>query len=419
MKKIISIILLLFVMLTTVFVVGCTDNTSSDSSFGEAQVDYSTDMQIMYHVSGNVPMTKSDSGYYYIGEDGVVIYIDKASKKAIPLCSKPNCTHTDPDTCDAYINITKQPDALVGARDAAIQYYNGYLYAVCGEYDQSGLEYNTYLMRMITDGSQRENITGYFDFTANEWFIHKGYFYCSTDSSIIRISLESPKSKPEIIFETKYYIESNTRAVTQLYAYQNYLYFVADERNEDDEGPGLSTKCINLDTLEVGTFPEIDGYQMFFNFFLEDNLIANYYNKSSNENVYLKCDLNGNIIEEFFRIAHNENLFYSTDGKYIYADNRVRVAKGIDEQQIIKIYDLKMNEIDSYIPPEFESTACNFLNPQDNEYFIFESVDDSGKRILVMSDKSQIGSINGESIEYTKLCKLKWAEDKKQGAYIS
>ena len=197
------------------------------------------------------------------------------------------------------------------------------------------------------------------------------------------------------------------------------MYFVADERNEDDEGPGLSTKCINLDTLEVGTFPEIDGYQMFFNFFLEDNLIANYYNKSSNENVYLKCDLNGNIIEEFFRIAHNENLFYSTDGKYIYADNRVRVAKGIDEQQIIKIYDLKMNEIDSYIPPEFESTACNFLNPQDNEYFIFESVDDSGKRILVMSDKSQIGSINGESIEYTKLCKLKWAEDKKQGAYIS
>ena len=41
----------------------------------------------MYHIGGNAPMTKSDKGYYYIGEDGIVIFIDKETKKATPLCS--------------------------------------------------------------------------------------------------------------------------------------------------------------------------------------------------------------------------------------------------------------------------------------------------------------------------------------------
>lgn len=83
-------------------------------------------------------------------------------------------------------------------------------------------------------------------------------------------------------------------------------------------------------------------------------------------------------------------------------------------KQIITVYDLNMNEIDSYVPPEFENIVCNYINPQDNEYFIFESVDDNGERILAMADKSQLGSIGGETIKFTELCKLKWAEKEEQ-----
>ena len=128
--------------------------------------------------------------------------------------------------------------------------------------------------------------------------------------------------------------------------------------------------------------------------------------------------LDGNVKESFFTIAHKDNLQYSTDGKYIYGDNCVQVTRKDAEKQIITVYDLNMNEIDSYVPPEFENKVCNNINPQDNEYFIFESVDDNGERILAMADKSQLGSIGGETIKFTKLCKLKWAEKKDSNYYV-
>lgn len=73
---------------------------------------------------------------------------------------------------------------------------------------------------------------------------------------------------------------------------------------------------------------------------------------------------------KLFTIAHKDNLRYSTDGKYIYGDNCVQVTRKDAEKQIITVYDLNMNEIDSYAPPEFENIVCNNINPQDNEYFI-------------------------------------------------
>lgn len=285
-------------------------------------------------------------------------------------------------------------------------------------YAESYINYNTYLMRMKPDGSQRENLTGSFNFYDFEWFIHRGYFYCSTDSSVIRIPLDSPKSEPQILYKTDYYIESGLRAVSQICAYKNYFYFTADERNEKEEGPGLSIKCINLDTLEINDIPKAKGYQVSYNFFLDNTMIASYYDKNSDENVYLKCDLDGNVKESFFTIAHKDNLRYSTDGKYIYGDNCVQVTRKDAEKQIITVYDLNMNEIDSYAPPEFENIVCNNINPQDNEYFIFESVDDNGERILAMADKSQLGSIGGETIKFTELCKLKWAEKKNSNYYV-
>ena len=161
MKKTTAMMALLLTIYAAVFFYGCT-NKSSYSNFDDAYINYATDMQLMYHIGGNAPMTKSDKGYYYIGEDGIVIFIDKETKKATPLCSKPNCTHDDPEACDAYLNLTQKPDTLVGAHDSAIQYNDGYLYALCGEYDKSYINYNTYLMRMKPDGSQRENLTGSF-----------------------------------------------------------------------------------------------------------------------------------------------------------------------------------------------------------------------------------------------------------------
>ena len=35
-----------------------------------------------------------------------------------------------------------------------------------------------------------------------------------------------------------------------------------------------------------------------------------------------------------------------------------------------------------------------------------------------MADKSQLDSIGGETIKFTKLCKLKWAEKKDSNYYV-
>lgn len=35
-----------------------------------------------------------------------------------------------------------------------------------------------------------------------------------------------------------------------------------------------------------------------------------------------------------------------------------------------------------------------------------------------MADKSQLGSIGGETIKFTELCKLKWAEKKDSNYYV-
>ena len=65
------------------FLTGCEVKPQKTGTYqGSLEVDYSSDMQIMYLCSGgstSVPITKSDTGYYYIGEDKILIYIDKES----------------------------------------------------------------------------------------------------------------------------------------------------------------------------------------------------------------------------------------------------------------------------------------------------------------------------------------------------
>lgn len=68
---------------------GCTNDKSKPIS-QNALIDYSNDMQITYLCSGggsSIPATKSDTGYYYIGDDRIIIYIDSKTQKATPLCA--------------------------------------------------------------------------------------------------------------------------------------------------------------------------------------------------------------------------------------------------------------------------------------------------------------------------------------------
>ena len=71
-----------------------------------------------------------------------------------------------------------------------------------------------------------------------------------------------------------------------------------------------------------------------------------------------------------------------------------------------------LKEIDTFKLPNVDTETYNFFAPQDENCFLFEYFNEKDERCLVMADKSQIGTIGGNTIKFKELCKLKWADDK-------
>ncbi|MCH5296135.1 MAG: hypothetical protein J1E85_00530 [Ruminococcus sp.] len=413
MKRLMTVVLVL-IMLSGICISGCTKDENNVTDKSESSIDYSTDMQLTYHTIGaNVPMTKSDKGYYYVGGDGIVIFVDKESKKATPLCTKPNCLHDDYETCDAYFDfsLSSPIDSVVGALNTAIQYNEGSLYMICGEYDESYVKYNVYLLRTSPDGTNRERVTDYLEHSFTDWFIHRGYFYYSTDSSILRRPLDSLKSDSEVVFKTENFIEDSENTYCNMLAYDNYLYFYVEEVDDNENFLDSYNVCVNIDTLEAKKLKNSkDENAQPLTFFDNKFLTARF---EGTDVIYEKRDLDGENPTDVFTKKESETQTISSDGRYIYLDNRVQMVSNGAKEQVITIYDLNMKQVDSFTFTGMGKEICNFFNPQDNEYFLLESNDDEGNRILVMADKSQIGSIGGKTLEYTELCKLDWNKNKK------
>ncbi len=417
MKKSVCVLFSILVVLACLLS-GC------DKGSEEFSMDYSTDMQIMYLCGGgsiSVPMTKSDTGYYYLGRgiEGtrIVIYIDKESKKATPLCSKPNCMHDDIELCDAYVKSseTVSIDTMFGATGNLIQYYKGSLYLLCGEYDESFINYNTYILKMDLDGGNRTQITEYFDFSVKYWCMHRGYLYYLTDSTLFRVPEASLDSEPEIIYKAEYFIENGRNTFDYLYAYENYIYFSVNEKDDKGNGEGAKSYCINLDSLEkteikIGTeYTIIQG-------FLDNKVIVTC--ADDNGRVFEITDLDGKNGKQFLNNEQIGDNSFTNDGTYLYLDNVAQAAKTKSEQIII-VLDNNLNQVDTFKLPQIDVMVYNFFAPQDEEFFIFECFNEDDEHIIVMADKSQIGSINGEVIQYTELCKLKWATKNSNGIYYT
>lgn len=103
----------------------------------------------------------------------ILYFTDLASGVTLPLCSKPECSHTD-DTCNAYLADSGQVYGL--------RIYDGKLYWLTVE-----ISSNVYvhLNRMNLDGSAHEVVTTLDSETSKKltrlhfttWLIHRGYIY--------------------------------------------------------------------------------------------------------------------------------------------------------------------------------------------------------------------------------------------------
>lgn len=414
MKRLICL-LLVFVLSVATFC-GC-NNNENNSSKVKGNIDYSKDMQIYYHCVGDfsAPITKSDKGYYYVTNTDAgqkfIYYIDKGTQKVTPLCSKPNCLHDDPNTCDAYVNIDEFVfnDSSGGFEQNVIQYYDGSLYTICGENDKSNIEYNKYLMKMDADGSNRERITDYFDGVVKNWFIHKGYFYYSTDSSILRVPMDNTKQKPEVVYKAKHYIKDDENLFNSVVAYKNYIYFDVNEKDENGKGDGIKSICVNIDNKKNHIL-KVNNEKVGFECFNGNNMLLTYANDK--EKIYYKADLEGNNPKKILTQSHNKMTTISSDGTYYYSDNAIQVEKKLTKVQIITVYDKNMKEIDTFQLPKQNSNVYYSFTPQDENNFIFTKYDGKQGYDLVLADKSQLGSINGKLINIKDIGHLNYGKSK-------
>lgn len=125
--------------------------------------EYDADISFIQHGSTEQRglCVTEDTIYFYWDEH--LLFTDKDTGITLPLCGKPECTHTD-NSCNAYI----------GGEAAGLRVYDGKLYWI---------EDGQNVMRMGLDGTAHERVTSLDPSLRTQisgdstWVIHRGYVY--------------------------------------------------------------------------------------------------------------------------------------------------------------------------------------------------------------------------------------------------
>lgn len=199
-KKIISFMAILILVL---LLSGCTEKSSKPSSgISKPATEYGNSFQKNMHQStaSAIPYTCEARHGYYFQYDAFAYYIDRETKSAAILCSKPECTHQD-DTCNAWIFCSS-----LSHSNGALYYTNNDYVLKNGSYRDCG----TLLYSMEPDGTKHHaiqalevtpgaNDSGYI----SSPIIHKGYVYFACNNALYRAPLGEDIQQAEKIFEEK------------------------------------------------------------------------------------------------------------------------------------------------------------------------------------------------------------------------
>lgn len=113
---------------------GCADSQSGNSENGSRIINPSKNI--------------SNHGELYLDNEDRLNFMDYESMNKAVICSKPNCPHTDPETCSAF---------GMGSRQVL---YGNFIYFIKSEtvYEGDKLTQNMSICRANTDGSERKTI---------------------------------------------------------------------------------------------------------------------------------------------------------------------------------------------------------------------------------------------------------------------
>lgn len=290
------------------------------------------------------PIDHSEKGYYIASYSlEQILFYDTASKKTVPLCSKPECEHNRRDpNCNAY---------LAELFNSSIQYYNGFLYAVTAS--KSG---EIALYKIEHDGSHHEKVatlyvtTGDAMNTINHFKVYGDYVYFllwnlgddgSLSNHLYRKKLDGSEKEELVYANTQDNLSSSSLGTTQVYDGKIYFidtYYFKDDFN-DIKG---EVYCYDPSTKKLEKILE-NAYGDFF--ILEDEL---YY--QNNEEPIRKYNFSTKEVTDFAPLEENNTwLWISSDGNYIYTDNFFDSELEYDEEyekRCILVYSLDGKLID-------------------------------------------------------------------------
>ncbi|MCD8146599.1 MAG: DUF5050 domain-containing protein [Clostridiales bacterium] len=172
---------------------------------------------------------ESGEGYYFVGSNGYVYYIDKATESATILCGKPECSHDDED-CNAYAG-------------SALTYYDGKLYY----FSDIGSSW-TQLYSMNLDGTDHTLVQTLDIDSAGDSYvgyakpiIHRGMVYFLYSAVLYAVPLGAEASEAKAIFGETTEAETSGGAVISLGNEQDYtlwadgdtVYFMTNVQQTD------------------------------------------------------------------------------------------------------------------------------------------------------------------------------------------
>lgn len=266
-------------------------------------------------------MAKSKNGYYYWGEysmetgNGLLMFFDRATEKTVPVCNKPECSHSD-ENCNAWFNAESSVmEGVIEYNRNIIMFYEGYVYVI--GYDFEG---NMYLYKVSEDGStceqymklykQDTTVPGdpnSFHFGTPEICIHRGYvYYLEAFESEPRIRrMKMGGDTEEVVFK----LTGERSNVYRIKPYGDYVFFQAGNFIDD-----TCTKieagvfAYNINTGEI----KLVRKGVYSDYVIADNKLYYYHDKGTN--VYDM--VTGK--EERLEGVNSENEQIYVDSQYVY-----------------------------------------------------------------------------------------------------
>ena len=323
-------------------------------------------------------VAKGDGGYYY--STGMLYFFDVRLSKLIPLCLKPDCTHSYTEDCYAN-HVTSQ-----------VYYYKDYVYTTRISDNNELL-----LVRINKDGSQRNDM-----FEINVGTERSGmlnvcltfgddcvYIYDVAGNAgsldpdkgicIRRRSLDGKID--EIIYE---YSGKDSCIETVKY-YGGKLFFTVKQRVIDEETEEKDLKGLGLyayDTETEKTVKVIDKSVCDYTINQEKGLIYYYV---SGEGLY-KRSLSEDNSELIYKSTDDTYMCYlSSDNKYVYIDNsrwiNLSGAYRIGKQPVLIVVDDKGVEVN-----RIEYKVSGDMVFGDEDYLFLSNLSDSQLCILPKKD---------------------------------